>query len=616
LDIPAAAPPPPGGAAAPPPPGGAPSAPPQLFATSGEVLGEEDEEPDPLLGIYSEEEEEMEIPQKEMKTRWDHDHPPEQIITKKRQRIQTQKFLEINLTVCGVVEPTTRKKAMKTPERKKWNDAEKQELENIREMGMYKLVPRPRDKNVVKNRFVYKIKVNGEGEIAKFKARLVAKGFTQKFGEDFFETFASVSSIQTIRLFIALATKMNRKFFQWDVKSAYLHSELAEEIYMEQPEGYEEGDNLVWKLLKALYGLKQGGRAWWKKFAKILRENGFICLRGDSCIYYNATLDIFLLHWVDDILTMPNDERNLKLVFQRLKKSIKLQDLGECHWYLNCQIEQDSRMGVFSISQDAYVDKILEQFGMTDCKPITTPMQPGTYLSKKMSPTTIPEKEEMKKYPYRQIVGALLYSSVTSRPDITFAVNQIGRFQENPGLPHWQATKRILRYLKGTKKMKITYGKPEEGAKVFCDADLAGCKDSQKSTSRLIILFCGGPVVWKSVNQRTPALSSLEAEFVAMSLAAKETIWLKRFLEELGQKPEGPINLYTDNQGALISAKNPTYSAKTKHIDTRIQFIRQAVQDKIVHPHGRATRGCVHEGPGQDPLLQTSEKNGHETSAA
>lgn len=229
------------------------------------------------------------------------------------------------------------------------------------------------------------------------------------------------------------------------------------------------------------------------------------------------------------------------------------------------------------MSQEKYVQDILRRFKMEDCKPVETPMNPAVKLSKNMCPTTEEEKKYMSQVPYRNLIGSLMYLATSTRPDIAHAISALSQFNENPGEEHWKAAKRVLRYLKKTEKLKIVFTKKGDNLMGYSDADWGANIDDRKSYTGYLFMFAGGVINWSSRKQKTVAMSSAEAEYMALSEAAKETIYLRRFLSEIiGEL--GTTVIFCDNQSAGLMAKNPVFHERTKHIDIKYHFLRDSVE--------------------------------------
>ncbi|XP_071578912.1 uncharacterized protein [Temnothorax nylanderi] len=243
-----------------------------------------------------------------------------------------------------------------------------------------------------------------------------------------------------------------------------------------------------------------------------------------------------------------------------------MKDLGQLHYCLGIEFSQDKKKREIRMTQRKYIQDVLKRFNMEDCKPVATPMNPAVKLSKKMSPTTEEDKKQMSQIPYRNVIGSLMYLATSTRPDIAYAISILSQFSENPGQDHWKAAKRVLRYLKKTENLGITFTKTGNELVGFSDADWGASIDDRRSYTGYVFKLAGGAISWSSRKQKTVAMSSAEAEYMALSEAAKETIYTRRFLSEVVGKLNTTM-LFCDNQSAGLIAKNPVFHERTKHID-------------------------------------------------
>ncbi|GJX47497.1 gag-pol polyprotein [Tanacetum coccineum] len=276
----------------------------------------------------------------------------------------------------------------------------------------------------------------------------------------------------------------------------------------------------------------------------------------------------------------PNKDRISKLKAQ-LAREFEMKDLGPANKILGMQIHRDRVSRKIWLSQKSYVKKILQRFNMQDCKPISTSFPTNIKLSSKMSPSSEKERMEMSRVPYASAVGSLMFAMICTRPDIAHAVGVVSRYMAEPGKKHWEAVKRILRYIKGTSDVALCYGESGLTVKGYVDSDYAGDLDGSKSTTGYVFTLSGGIVSWVSKLQSVVAMSTTEAEYVAAAQASKEAVWLKMLLEELGHQQE-KITLFCDNQSALYLARNPAFHSKTKHIRVQYHFVREKVEEGTV----------------------------------
>ena len=441
----------------------------------------------------------------------------------------------------------------------------------------WRLVPRPAGRKLVDSKWVYKLKRNPDGSIARYKARLVARGFTQEHGVDYQETFAPTVKVAAIRIILALAAHFDWDVEQMDVVTAFLEADIAEDIYMRQPEGYRQvdqhGEELVCKVLKSIYGLKQAPRNWSKTVSAWLVEYGFKQSTVDPCIYtFAAGGDLYILAlYVDDSI-MAGPQGSFISDFKRaFGKRFNVQDLGPVSWLLGMTVERDRAAGVLKVGQRQYILDMLERFNMSDCKPVSTPMTVGALSEATASEVLSPD------VPYQSLIGSLLYASVSTRPDITMAVSHLSRYMARPSTVHWEQAKRVLRYLQGTLDWQLVYGAGESTATLtgYSDADFAGDADGRRSRTAFVFLLNGAAVSWKSQRQPTVALSTAEAEYMALTAATQEAVFLRQLLQEMGQPPASGTLIHEDNQSCIALCKNTMTTGRSKHIEVKMHFCRE-----------------------------------------
>jgi hypothetical protein len=384
---------------------------------------------------------------------------------------------------------------------------------------------------------------------------------------------------------MALVAHYDLELHQMDVKTAFLNGNIEETIYMVQPENFVSGDpkNMVCKLTKSIYGLKQASRQWYLKFHQVILSFGFEMNVIDECVYHKfiGSKCIFLVLYVDDILLATNYIGLLHETKRFLSNKFEMKDLGDASFVLGIQIHRDRSQGTLGLSQRSYIDKVLKRFCMQDCKPGDTPISKGDKFSLNQCPKGNLEIQEMQKIPYASVVGSLMYAQVCTRPDIAYIVGVLGRYLSNPGMDHWKAAKRVLRYLKRTRDYMLTYRRSESLEIIgYSDSDFAGCQDSRKSTSGYIYLLAGGAVSWRSAKQTLVASSTMAAEFVACYEASNQGIWLRNLVTGLRivEGIERPLKLFCDNKSAVLYSNNNRSSTKSKHIDIKFLVVKERVQ--------------------------------------
>ena len=445
----------------------------------------------------------------------------------------------------------------------------------------------PPNRKAIPSQWVYDTPRNADGTIKKYRARLVARGDLQKEGVDYKETWSPVVNAKSVRILLALAAHFDLDVDNDDVRTAYLNADMDEEIYMRQPPGFAAPgqESKVCQLRKALYGLKQAGRLWNKDIhAELIKLEFKQCL-GDPCLYLwvdSEKNEIMICGlYVDDLITATNSAAKKADVKQHLETRYEMHGMKECEWILGMRITRDRKNKIITLDQEQYTKDILEEYGMLECRVASTPasMEP---LSLNMSPQTEAERAEMKDVPYMQAVGALNFLASSTRPDISAAVSNVSRFMANPGPKHWQAVKRIFRYLKGNQRGLRFDGKQELRLEGWCDADFAGDVDRSRSRTGYCLYLAGAPVSWRSRLQRLAARSTAEAEYMAAADATGDIMWARGLLEELGQIQMGPTVLHEDNRCAVIWSKDCVVNENNKHIRIRYHIVRDSTRNGTV----------------------------------
>jgi hypothetical protein len=287
--------------------------------------------------------------------------------------------------------------------------------------------------------------------------------------------------------------------------------------------------------------------------------------------------------WVDDGLICGSDIKRLDSVVEYLSQNFEMTcEPVDC--FVGIQIVRDRERRTIHLSQENYIARLLEKFNLSDSHARIVPADPFTRLSKNNGQDTSSEEEDLARL-YREAVGALIYAVTCTRLDISWAVSQVAQFSSRPTRAHWEAVKRILAYLKGTQTHGVTYGDTSAGEGVlqaYSDADFAANVDDRRSTTGVVLMLNGGPVSWKSKRQSCVSLSTTESEYVAAAAAAKEIVWMRRLLQDLGCNQLKPTYLFCDNQSAIKLVRNPQFHQRTKHIDVKFHFIRDLQEYKVI----------------------------------
>jgi Reverse transcriptase (RNA-dependent DNA polymerase) len=440
-------------------------------------------------------------------------------------------------------------------------------------------------------KFVFRLKRDQHGNPVRWKARFVVKGYSAIYGIDYNETTSPTMRMETFRAVAHVAATNGWPLHQVDIKTAFLRGVLepGEEVYMKQPKGFEAKgeEDLIWELQKGLYGLPQAGRIWNKAMNQGMLSIGFTRIKCEYCLYFRQTKDGIVLTGihVDDFLLAASSLLQAANFKQQIASIWEISDLGEAKFCVGIAIERDLANHHIYLSQTALIDKILASFNMIDCNPVSTPMEAGLVLSRQ-SDTVLTRQEELDllDIPYRRLVGLLMYLAIATRPDIALAVQKLSQFMNYYRPVHWNAAKRVVRYLKGTRNLQLRLGGTNPTKLVgFTDASYACCPDSGKSVGAYCFSLGAGMISWAARKQKTVAQSTCDAEYIACAEAARECMWLRMLTAEINLIQPHPTPLLTDNESALALAKDPRFHARAKHINTRCHYIRECIDNSDIY---------------------------------
>ncbi|KAF7326533.1 Transcription factor [Mycena venus] len=457
--------------------------------------------------------------------------------------------------------PTVRE-ALKGDEREMWEKSMKEEITKLEQRRTWEL----RDEDN-----------NGKS----YKSRLVAGGHRQLFNVDFTETAAPTMTLATFRFLLALAAKHDLEAENIDFSSAYINADLEETVYMRQPPGFERSrqEDRVCLLRKAIYGLKQAGRQWYRTVRKLMEDDlGFTRCAADPAVFYlfEGGIGLIVGIHVDDSLILSNSAAACQALKREIGARFDITDLGPVRWLLGFEIRRDRAARRLTISQSVYIDTLAERFGMQDARPLSVPLDPHANLFDDHASDGPIDNE-----PYAPLTGSLMYAAIGTRFDIAFPTSTLARFMSNPRRIHWEAGKRVLRYLIGTKDKVLTLGLDDSGLTAYSDVDHASQPD-RHSVSGNVFLYDSAAISWSSRKQAPIALSSTEAEYIAAASAAREIVWLCALVSELGDLSPSPTSLRCDNQSAIALANNGLMNSRTKHIDIRYRYVHEAIENGLL----------------------------------
>jgi hypothetical protein len=501
--------------------------------------------------------------------------------------------------------PQTTREALEGPQRKQWLKAMIEELEQHIKLRVYDLVRLPDDRRAIGTKWVHKIKLNEDGTIERFRARLTALGYQQVAGLDYGETFAPVARAKATRVALTIGATEDMEIDGFDVKGAFLRGAIDKaenEVYVKQPKGFEKPgkEDWVWRLRKSMPGTKQAARGWNKEFDSTMCELGFTPTGADPCLYHirrpGRKIILVSMHVDDGFLIYDKTDAFAVNIKQKLYAAYEMSATGPLQYALGIRFTRDRENRTITLDQRKFIRECMEKNGVARMSAI--PAHPKTFLTRSVGQEQ--EQIEQEGYggrDYRAEVGSLTWLSIMTRPELSLSVGQVARYVTNPGVQHWNAIDLIWEYLNGSSEMGLTLGGGDaelSNLRGFVDSDYARCVDTRRSTTGWVFKFGGGAVSWRTRRQKSVTLSSTEAEYCALTEAAKEAIWMKGLLRELGYgNDDGPVPLYEDNKGAICLAKNDVYHERTKHIDVRHHFIRECVAKKQIVIDFRSSKTMV-----------------------
>lgn len=476
------------------------------------------------------------------------------------------KFFCVTDTAVNIPVPESYDDAINGVYGKEWLEAINDELASIKKNNTWTLVEKPVNVKLIGAKWVFAIKNLNGGP--KFKARLVAQGFSEVEGVHYDETFSPVIRYSSLRMLLAFSVENDLKIRHLDVKTAFLNAELKEDIYLRPKNIDTQGK--VCKLNKALYGLKQSSRCWYQKINNVLVSDlGFKASSYEPCIFIkknNGHLIIIAL-WVDDIFIISKEKDLCDHLVNLLSSKFEMCDLGEVENILGMQIKRNTNS--LELCNRTYIQNLLKKYKMDNAAGADTPMEHRLCFD---------SNSKSFEGPYRQLIGSLMYLVVTCRPDIAFPVTFLSQFNNNPKVDHWKAAQRILKYLNRTLDYKLCFHKTENPLFGYSDSDWGNNAD-RKSFGGFIFILAGGAISWSCKKQNVVATSSTEAEYIALTEAAKEGIFLRNLLAEIDDNILKSFCIFSDSQSAIAISMNPRITSKSKHISIKEHFIRQQVEE-------------------------------------
>ncbi|KAK9190783.1 hypothetical protein WN943_019393 [Citrus x changshan-huyou] len=471
--------------------------------------------------------------------------------------------------ITTLTEPTRYSEAVKDP---RWREAMAKEIDALEQNETWTLADLPLGKKAIGCKWVYRIKYHSDGSIERCKARLVILGNNQIEGVDYNETFAPVAKMVSVRTLLAVAVARDWELHQMDVHNAFLHGDLAEEVYMQLPPGFSTTfSGKVCRLRKSLYGLRQAPRNWFAKLAGALKSFGFDQSYADYSLFTFARHDISIhvLVYVDDLIIAGNNTTAISAFKAYLSRCFHMKDLGVLKYFLGIEISRGPTS--MFLSQRKYTLDILAETGLLGAKPARSPIDQNHRLALDDGPMYSDPVR------YRRLIGRLIYLTIT-RPELCYSVHVLAQFMQCPREIHWEAAARVLCYLKCHPGQGIFLRRNSALQLIaYCDSDWGACPLTRRSLTGYFIFLGGSPISWKTKKQHIVSRSSAKAEYRSMAFTCCKLTWLKALLKSLGVSHSLPMHLYCDSQAALHIAANPVFHERTKHIEIDCHYVRDQI---------------------------------------
>lgn len=539
----------------------------------------------------------------------DADLRQENIITGRRQRRKPEHFTGISFTMAScfataILKPTVGSKLSELPpEPRNWKDFKnhprRQQLQaamdaeyvaltdnntwrlaTTDEINKYKPIPA---------QWVWAYKGNAEGYHVKDKARMVACGNRQDQSVWHEEVYSYVVRISTLRVLLALVAARDWECEQIDMITAYLNSQLADNdvVLLTLPPGCPAAKQTV-RLLRGMYGLRQSALLWYNDLKASLKVLGFTPIEADQCVFVHERDSHIIVVYVDDLLLITNTKADMAALKDKLLRRYKSRDLGPVNFYLGIRIVRDRTSKTISLAIDGYFDRLAEEYHLADASPVYSPLPADAVKLTKRDDSDQADANKVQQF--QSMVAKLLYPAQIVRPDIAWSVNFLARFSNNPTDEHISLLRRVIVYCKTTATLGIKYylnadvhSNDNLGIAVYSDSAYAD-NPERKSSAGYVVLILGAPVSFKAYRQRIVTSSSTEAEFVALTYAAKEAAWIRRLLHQLGYRGVDlrPTVLYSDNLPAVHLVKNSGHHERTKHIDVAYKYVREEYNNNNV----------------------------------
>ena len=491
--------------------------------------------------------------------------------------------------------PSSYREAVSGPQKEKWIASIHSEWQSMVDNDVFEPVDPaslPASPRALDTKYIFRTKRDKDGNISKLKTRLTLRGFRQLPTIDYGETFAAVPKATTFRLFFIIAVQHQMDLQQMDVKTAFLYGVIDRELYVKMPEGFHDfikvPKHFLLKLKRSIYGLKQASRIWYELLAELLIGSGLIRSYVDNCLFFkynsNGQIALLVLVHVDDLMIAGVSSSEIQCLKSVLKDRFQMDDIGRLEFCLGIHVDRTTDNHLH-LHQRKYIEDLVTRFDVHDA-PVTTPADPSVSLDSYLKVPDTDDIEFAKTHNIKSLVGCLLYAAIWTRYDILFAVITLTRYMEKPSRSVWNAGIRILRYLKGTATHGPRFSPTASTFKLeeYSDASFGTIPENSRSVSSFAIRLGTNLVSWRVKCQTVVAMSSCEAEAIAVADTIKENDYIVSLIESLKFSfTEVPV-IHVDNQAAFEVSKNPVHHGRMRHLMRTVHFIQDAVQTKRIAP--------------------------------
>jgi hypothetical protein len=471
------------------------------------------------------------------------------------------------------------KKTMNDSSREEWIKIMKNENNFLLINEIWTFVNLFKDRRVLRDKWVYKIKREKHDEILRYKTRWVIREFEQVQRLDYTKTFVSMIKSMSYKTMYVIIVVNDWKIEQMNVKTTFLYDKIHENVFVVQFTRFEQEINKICKLNKTLYDLKQFSRVWFETLITFLFSLDYVSLNVEFNVFMKD--DIMIVIYVNDLIFTELDFAVIFRLKNVLNERFEMSDLNSCIYYLDMMIFRNRRLRLLILNQSVYVEQMLRDHEMWDCKSLIIFMNVSCRLIKVFDEYTADKNLRTN---YQSVVRSLMYIMLKTRFDITYFISMISRYVFNLIQNHWQAVKRIFRYLRRTHQMKLIFREALKSLENYTNSDWAEDQDIKRSTSEYVFNVSSDVISWFSKRQSTMILFICEVEYTEQTLVVKETIWLRNLMIQLTCDVEysQAIMIYEDNQSVIVLVKNSQFHVRIKHIDIQIHFIREKVIEDFI----------------------------------